>query len=274
MKVIAFVGPSGTGKSYRSVMVSQKYGADAIIDDGLLISHGKVIAGTSAKKEPTKIASVKHALFMRSYQVTDVCRALKKNKIKCLMILGTSDGMVEKIARNIGVGEIEQIIRIEDIATEEEINMARRMRTVEGKHVIPVPTFEIKKEFSGFFLHPLRRFQKNLDKEIDTAAADKSIVRPTFSYMGDYTISDSVIISIALHEAGKNKALIKVQNINLRKTGHGVHIDMTVLLEYGCDVFKVCHDIQVAVRDNVEKYTSINARRVNILIKNLKKSAV
>ena len=46
MRVIAFVGPSGTGKSYRSVMVSQQYGADAIIDDGLLISHGKVIAGT------------------------------------------------------------------------------------------------------------------------------------------------------------------------------------------------------------------------------------
>ena len=41
MRVIAFVGPSGTGKSYRSVMVSQQYGADAIIDDGLLISHGQ-----------------------------------------------------------------------------------------------------------------------------------------------------------------------------------------------------------------------------------------
>ena len=26
MRVIAFVGPSGTGKSYRSVMVSQQYG--------------------------------------------------------------------------------------------------------------------------------------------------------------------------------------------------------------------------------------------------------
>ncbi len=37
MRVIAFVGPSGTGKSYRSVMVSQQYGADAIIDDGLLL---------------------------------------------------------------------------------------------------------------------------------------------------------------------------------------------------------------------------------------------
>ena len=268
MKVIAFVGPSGTGKSYRSVMVSQKYGADAIIDDGLLISHGKVIAGTSAKKEATKIASVKHALFMRSYQVTDIRKALKKHNIKCLMILGTSDGMVTKIARNIGVGEIEQIIRIEDVATQEEMNMALRMRTVEGKHVIPVPTLEIKKEFSGYFLHPLRRFQKNLDKEIDTAAADKSIVRPTFSYMGDYTISDNVINEIAIHEAEKIEHLAKVQNINLRKTGHGVHIDMTVTLKYGCNIFDVCKKIQYAVRENVERYTSVNARRVNILIKN------
>lgn len=271
MKVIAFVGPSGTGKSYRSVMVSQQYGADAIIDDGLLISHGKVIAGTSAKKEATKIASVKHALFMRAYQVTDVRKALKKYNIKCLMILGTSDGMVNKIAKNINVGAIEEIIRIEDVATPEEMNMALRMRKVEGKHVIPVPTFEIKKEFSGYFLHPLRRFQKNLDKEIDTAAADKSIVRPTFSYMGDYTISDNVINEIAIYEADKIKELEKIQNINLRKTGHGVHIDMTVILKYGCDIFDVCKRIQIAVRNNVEQYTSVNARRVNILIKNLNK---
>ena len=261
MRVIAFVGPSGTGKSYRSVMVSQQYGADAIIDDGLLISHGKVIAGTSAKKEPTKIASVKHALFMNPSQVNEIKKVLKRNKIKCLMILGTSDGMVNKIAKNIGVHEIEQIIRIEDVATPEEMNMALRMRTVEGKHVIPVPTFEIKKEFSGYFLHPLRT----------TAEADKSIVRPTFSYMGDYIISDNVINSIAIHEAQKIDGLIKVQNINLRKTGHGVHIDMTVILQYGCDIFSVCKNIQLAVRNNVEQYTSINARRINILVKNLRK---
>lgn len=186
-------------------------------------------------------------------------------------VLGTSDGMVNKIAKNIGVHEIEQIIRIEDVATPEEMNMALRMRTVEGKHVIPVPTFEIKKEFSGYFLHPLRRFQKNLDSEITTAEADKSIVRPTFSYMGDYIISDNVINSIAIHEAQKIDGLIRVQNINLRKTGHGVHIDMTVILQYGCDIFSVCKNIQLAVRNNVEQYTSINARRINILVKNLRK---
>ena len=75
MRVIAFVGPSGTGKSYRSVMVSQQYGADAIIDDGLLISHGKVIAGTSAKKEPTKIASVKHLSLIHISEPTRLVEA-------------------------------------------------------------------------------------------------------------------------------------------------------------------------------------------------------
>ena len=280
MRVIAFVGPSGTGKSYRSVMVSQQYGADAIIDDGLLISHGKVIAGTSAKKEPTKIASVKHALFMNPSQVNEIKKVLKRNKIKCLMILGTSDGMVNKIAKNIGVHEIEQIIRIEDVATPEEMNMALRMMVRAPLTAIGgiIMAYILSPKLSTifliaipYFLHPLRRFQKNLDSEIITAEADKSIVRPTFSYMGDYIISDNVINSIAIHEAQKIDGLIKVQNINLRKTGHGVHIDMTVILQYGCDIFSVCKNIQLAVRNNVEQYTSINARRINILVKNLRK---
>lgn len=271
MRVIAFVGPSGSGKSYRSIMVSTKYGADGIIDDGLLISHGKVIAGTSAKKEHTKIASVKHALFMQQWHANEVKRAIKNNNIQCLMILGTSDAMVQKIAARLGLPEIDKYVRIEDVATPKEIEMAHNMRTKQGKHVIPVPTFEIKKDFSGYFLHPLRIFQKNLDSEIDSAQADKSIVRPTFSYMGDYTISDKVINAIAAYEAQKIQGVDKIQQINIRKTGHGVHIDITLALRYGCNIYNTCRKIQVAVRDNVEKYTSINARKVHIIVNNLNK---
>ena len=36
---------------------------------------------------------------------------------------------------------------------------ARRIRTTQGKHVIPVPTFEIKKDFSGYILDPLQIFK-------------------------------------------------------------------------------------------------------------------
>ena len=35
--VYALVGESGTGKSFRSKLLAEKYGIDYIIDDGLLI---------------------------------------------------------------------------------------------------------------------------------------------------------------------------------------------------------------------------------------------
>ncbi|MBQ2670746.1 MAG: Asp23/Gls24 family envelope stress response protein, partial [Clostridia bacterium] len=141
----------------------------------------------------------------------------------------------------------------------------------EGKHVIPVPTFEIKQDFSGYFIHPLKRFLKNRNEESNIGAADKSIVRPTFSYLGDFTISDNVINSIAIHEANKIDGLHKVISTNLRKTVHGIHIDMTLALKYGYNIAVVSKQVQHAVRKNVEEYTSINARRINIVVKNLVK---
>ena len=269
MRVIAFVGPSGTGKSYRSVKIASQYGADAIIDDGLLISHGKVVAGTSAKSEETMIASVKHALFMKSEQSKDIKQVLKEGKINCLMILGTSEGMANKIAKALEIGEIEQFIHIDDVATAEEMELAHNMRIKEGKHVIPVPTFEIKKDFSGYFLHPLRYLQRNLDKDTDVDNSDRSIVRPTFSYMGDYIISDNVIIAMAVHEAEKFDAVGRVMNINVRKTSHGLHLDMTVTVKIGNNIPALCADIQRAVKYNIEKYTSVNIRRAHVFVKSL-----
>ena len=50
MEVVAFVGPSGTGKSHRAIGVAHNNNCDAIIDDGLLIKGTKILAGTSAKR--------------------------------------------------------------------------------------------------------------------------------------------------------------------------------------------------------------------------------
>ena len=64
VKAYAFVGPSGTGKSYRAQMVAGNQDIKFIIDDGLLISENEVIAGISAKKAMTKVETVKNAIFM------------------------------------------------------------------------------------------------------------------------------------------------------------------------------------------------------------------
>ena len=269
MEIIAFVGPSGTGKSYRSLIVAKENNADGIIDDGLLISHGKVIAGTSAKKEDTRIASVKHALFLPNKYANEMKSAIQKSKIKKLMILGTSEGMAIKIAKRLEVGEIQKFIYIEDVATPDEIAMANRMRMEDGKHVIPVPTFEIQKDFSGYFLHPLRRFQPNRDIEEKNAEADKSIVRPTFSYMGDFVISDEVVIELAIHEAMKVEGMHKINNINIRKTNHGAHIDITATIKFGYNIPSVCRRAQHLIRETIENLASVNVRRVHFLVRNL-----
>ena len=44
---------------------------------GLLIKENEVIAGTSAKKAPTKIETVKKALFMRPEEQAEIKKALK-----------------------------------------------------------------------------------------------------------------------------------------------------------------------------------------------------
>lgn len=156
--VYAFVGPSGTGKSYRAGLVASEYGINYIIDDGLFIKDNEIIAGNSAKKAPTKIETVKQALFIEGDEKGEVIKAIKKHKPEKILILGTSDNMVKKIAQSLELPEISKFIYITDIATKEEMETARRIRVTEGKHVIPVPTFELKKDFSRLYLRPTTNF--------------------------------------------------------------------------------------------------------------------
>ena len=57
MEVYTLVGKSGTGKSFHAMNVCKKLNIEAIIDDGLFIYKNSVLAGTSAKREETKIGA-------------------------------------------------------------------------------------------------------------------------------------------------------------------------------------------------------------------------
>jgi ABC-type dipeptide/oligopeptide/nickel transport system ATPase component len=108
MRIVGFIGSSGTGKSYRALWVAKERGIDYIIDDGLFIHQNRIIAGKSAKKEPTKIGSIKTALFCDPVHCKQVMEAVEKNKPDAIMILGTSDAMVEKIAETLQLGKINE----------------------------------------------------------------------------------------------------------------------------------------------------------------------
>ena len=268
IKVYAFVGPSGTGKSYRAQMVASEKDIHYIIDDGLLIHDNEVIAGESAKKAPTKIETVKKALFYKDEEKQEMQKAIRKYKPQSILILGTSDGMVQKIASNLGLPEITQTIYITDVATKQEMETARRIRVTEGKHVIPVPTFQIKKDFSGYLLDPLQIF-KSKGKGKDPYISEKSIIRPTFSYLGNFTISDTVFRQIVEYLAAKTPAIYKILKLRVENYGEGVRIYMEVTVYYGFNVIDGISDFKAKARKEIEKLTSMNVVELNVVAKNI-----
>ena len=268
IKVYAFVGPSGTGKSYRAQMVASEKGINFIIDDGLLIKDNEVIAGESAKKAPTKIATVKHALFLEEEEKTAVEKALKKYKPSKILILGTSDGMVQKIASNLDLPQISETIYINDVATEEEMQTARHIRVTEGKHVIPVPTFELKKDFSGFLLDPLQIF-KSKGAGQKPYISEKTIIRPTFSYLGNFTISDTVFRQIIEYLAEKMPEIYKVVRTRVTSTDAGPSIYMEVIVMYGSNIQEVLKEFKQKAKREIENLTSMNVESLDVVAKSL-----
>lgn len=268
IKVYAFVGPSGTGKSYRAQMVASERNINYIVDDGLLIKENEVIAGESAKKAPTKVGTVKHALFYEEEEREIIVKALKKYRPESILILGTSDGMVQKIAANLGLPEISETIYITDVATEQEMKTARRIRETEGKHVIPVPTFEIKKDFSGYLLDPLQIF-KSKGKGQKPYVSEKSIIRPTFSYMGKFTISDVVFRQILEYLAIQTPAIYKVLKTRVENYGEGVKIYMEVSIVYGFNVKEGINAFKEKSKKEIEKLTAMNVVELDVVAKNI-----
>ena len=268
IKVYAFVGPSGTGKSYRAQMVAGEYDIKYIIDDGILVRNNDILAGTSAKKAPTKIETIKRALFQNEEQRKEMIKAFNKLKPKSVLILGTSDKMVKEIAQNLELPQIEKTIYITDVATEEEINNAKRVRTTEGKHVIPVPTFEIKKDFSGFLLDPLQIFKSKGSGE-KPYISEKSIIRPTFSYMGNYTISDTVFRQIIEYIASKTDSITDIIRVRVNKTENGPLIYVEAEVKYGFNLMTELKKFKEKCIREIERQTTMNVVEMKVIAKKL-----
>jgi len=268
LRVVGFIGPSGSGKSHRAAWVARERDIDFIIDDGLLIRGNSIIAGTSAKKEKTKIGSIRRALFTDEDHAADVKRAIRMYNPGAILILGTSDGMVESIAKRLDLPPVSQKIYINEVASELEIKQAMYTRREQGKHVIPVPTFEIKKDFSGYFLDPLQIFKRK-GKGSYQLVGEKSVVRPTFSYMGSYTISDYTIYQIIEYVVSNIEGVARISRFRAENHPDGIYIDMDLVLIYGYVIRPLLAEIQKKVRQEIERLTALNIKTLNITVKSL-----
>ncbi|NLM00866.1 MAG: hypothetical protein GX220_05365 [Treponema sp.] len=271
LTVFALVGPSGTGKSFRSKLIAQKYNIDLIIDDGLLIQDEKILAGRSAKREKTFLGAVRIALFDDKDHRDEIAKHLQKINFKNILILGTSEKMVNKIALRLQLPAPSKIIKIEDIATQEEIDIAIRSRRIEGKHVIPVPSIEVRRSYPQIFYDKIKIFLTR-NKKIDNAEKypdkvfEKSVVRPEFSKNGKVEISEAALSQMLLHCVLEYDSHIRIKKITIKSDTKGYKFTILIDVPFGTQLTGKIHQLQKYVIENIERYTGILVEEVNIII--------
>jgi uncharacterized alkaline shock family protein YloU len=268
MKVYGLVGKSGTGKSYQAMNLCRDMNIESIIDDGLFIVGNAILEGISAKRQNSKIAAIKTALFTDEDHRLAVAEKIKEISPKNILILGTSEKMICRITERLELPELERLIRIEDITTEEERENARKQRHEMGKHIIPVPTFQLKREFSGYFLDPLRIIRGWRGGK--ASITEKTVVRPTYSYLGDYSISDKVIGDVIYYLGNKTRGVDSVTKVSLENGADGIGITVYLICTFGSRIIDVAREFQKNVSKNVGTMTAFHIKSVDVEVKGLR----
>ncbi|MDR2660123.1 MAG: hypothetical protein LBC27_09105 [Spirochaetaceae bacterium] len=269
IKIFALVGASGTGKSYHAQIVSQKYHIDFIIDDGLLIRNNRIIAGHSAKEEKSFMAAVKAAVFDEKDRRDEVARKLQTEKFSGVLIIGTSEKMVKKIAARLQLPLPGRIINIEDVATQDDIDNALRTRRVEGKHIIPVPSVEVKRGYPEIFFSSISILKKpkiqTPIKSIPVMRED-SLVRPAYSMPQKLLISEQALSLMVKNCVNEFNSGFLVKKIEVKDVETGYRLVITIDVNSGTELEKKICELRQYITENIEKYTGILIEEVNIII--------
>jgi uncharacterized alkaline shock family protein YloU/adenylate kinase family enzyme len=271
--VYALVGKSGTGKSFRAKLLAENIGIPHIIDDGLLIQDDTILAGRSAKQEKYYLSAIKTALFSDADHHKDVTRALKKHKVKKVLLLGTSSKMVERMAERLGLPKISQIIRIEEIASQKDIEDAIKSRHEEGKHVIPVPAIEVKRDYAQILSDSIKIFfswDKRKDGVKKSRFFEKAIVQPDFQdeqrLEGKVTITEAALTQMILHCIDEFDDEVQVKKVKLKVHPSAYEVSLKINVTYGKTLTGGLENLRQYISDAIQRYTGIIIETLEISV--------
>lgn len=224
--VLAFHGPAGTGKSMRAQGIAQKRKIDLIIDDGLVINRGQIVAGRSAKTEENMVRAIRRAMFHYPEHRFEVRQCLKDHAPCRVMVLATSAQMARDICDALGLPAPEEDLTIQQVATEQEMSIALHERKHNKRHVIPVGSAQIRKNFTGRLVGALKNFFTTHEE------TEKTIVRPPFSFFGTLSIAPSVPLDIARYVAATTPQVAQVLDLKI-KNDEPLRFALSVALSEG-----------------------------------------
>lgn len=268
MEILALIGHSGTGKSHQAPILAREYNIEYIVDDGLLIKGNTNLAGRSAKRENTRFAAIKRALFKDPDHARQVRNKLVELKPGRLLILSTSRRMADVIAANLGLPQPSSYFTIEEVSDPTSIKTALALRARENRHVIPLPTFAIKKEFPGYIIDPLRSFFSMPSSHPAGIPVERSVVRPVFSTLGSFYIAEHVITDMVEHIIATIPGVHKIMHIELENGKKKVTLNVDLSVDLATlplrKIDSLLYEIQLTVKEDIEYLTGFYLDQVNV----------
>ena len=262
IEVYAFVGPAGTGKSQRASQVARQHGIDLIVDDGLVVSRGRIMAGRSAKSEDNMVRAIRRALFEYPAHRAEVMGFLEGRAPCKLMLLATSEGMMRKIVAKLGLNDPVKIIGITDVATREEIDNALRERREKRQHVVPVARTQIQRNFAGKLVSQLKDLFKSKDRD-----DGRTIVKPPFSFDGHVTIGREAILEMCRRLVVIGDHVRKVHEIELETDDDSLEVNLEIDLRLGNrSALLIARLLQKKISVGLSYFTGMDVRKVNVKI--------
>jgi len=272
VEIYALIGHSGTGKSHQAPVMARQYNIEYIIDDGLLIKGNDILAGRSAKRENTRYGAIKRALFKDPEHALQVKEKLALEKPAKLLVLSTSRKMADVITQNLELDHPTYYFTIEEISDPQSIQTALTVRSTENRHVIPLPTFAIKKEFPGYIINPLRSFF-SLPQLPAGSPVERSVIRPIYSPLGSFFIAEHVIIEIIKYISMQEPGVHKVLHVDVENGSSKVclRLDLAIDLKKIPDgrIDRLLRDLQQKLRDEIEYQTGFYLDQVAVNAKKL-----
>lgn len=263
IEVTAFVGAAGTGKSQRASQVARQHGIDFVIDDGLVVSKGQIMAGKSAKSEKNLVRAIRRALFEYPVHRAEVAAFLASRAPCKVMVIATSISMMEKIVKKLELPSPSKIIDITEVASNEEIHNALKERREKKQHVVPVSRTQIQRNFAGKLVSQLKDLFKSRERQED----GRTVVKPPFSFEGRVTIEEEAIVAMIRRLAVMGNHVHLVRELNLMPEGDVLNVNLVVDMKLdGQNALHLARQLQKKLSVGLSFFTGMEVKKVNIRV--------
>ena len=262
IEVVAFLGAAGTGKSQRVPQMARQYGIDFVIDDGLVVSKGQIMAGKSAKAEKNRVRAIRRALFQYAPHRLEVTSFLASRAPCKVMVIATSDSMMKKIVATLNLTFPQKIVDITEVASHEEIVNALKERREKKQHVVPVLRTQIQRNFAGKLVSQLKDFFKSKDRQ-----EARTVVKPPFSFDGRVTIEPNAVLEMARRLIVIGDHIRQIRELNLIYDGDSISVNLVVDVKLGGkSALYIARLLQKKLSRGLSFFTGMEVNKVNISI--------